>query len=291
MWGWNTSRKTAFALLDQWYGAGFRQVDAATNYPIDKNPDHFRLSEKILLEWIKVNNISDLRIIMKIGSVNNLFSPEHILTPSFILMMLDEYQHLFGQNLDTLMVHWDNRHEKEPVLETLEALSVANRKGLKPGLSGIKYPAVYFELNKKTRLDFRIQIKHNVLHSDYARYAPFHGRRRFIAYGINAGGLKLDARQYSPHGTLKTRGGNVENQSPVLKKIKNKIEEFNAKSGLPPVTQFYQTGLINAFYKKYMESIIVGAANEQQLADNIAFYHLLQKADYSGLFAGPDINQ
>jgi aryl-alcohol dehydrogenase-like predicted oxidoreductase len=39
MWGWTVSRPTCFDLLDTFYAAGFRQVDAAVNYPINKNPD------------------------------------------------------------------------------------------------------------------------------------------------------------------------------------------------------------------------------------------------------------
>ncbi len=89
MWGWTTPRETAFAMLDEWYSRGFREVDTATNYPIDRDPEHFRLAEKILLEWIAAHGVTDLEVMMKIGSVNNLRSPEHLLTKSFILMMLD----------------------------------------------------------------------------------------------------------------------------------------------------------------------------------------------------------
>ena len=284
MWGWNTSKETVFQLLEEWYAQGFRKVDAATNYPINKNPADFRLSEKILLEWIKTHGINDLEIIMKIGSVNNLFTPEHILTKSFMLMMLDEYQHLFRNNLHTLMVHWDNREKEEEINETLEAFSIIYKKGFKIGLSGIKFPEKYFALNKKYNHDFCIQIKHNVIYSDYQRYAPFHGKQRFITYGINAGGLKLNTNKYSEKSTLKIRGGNIENEPPVLQKIKKVIQAFNLKKEKPPITEFFQIGLIYAFYHPDILGILIGASKVEQLKKNIEFYRLLKEVNYKGVY-------
>jgi len=222
MWGWTTPKETAFAMLDEWYEKGFREVDAATNYPIDKDPSHFRLSENILLEWINANGISDLEVMMKIGSVNNLRTPEHILTKSFILMMLDEYAFLFGKNLKTLMVHWDNRENEKEIEETFEAFVEVKNKDLKLGLSGIKYPRKYAKINQEYQFDFRIQMKHNLIYSDYERYKPFHGFPRFIAYGINAGGLKLDAKNYSEKSSLKARGGDVLKEPFFMKKLREK---------------------------------------------------------------------
>ncbi len=284
MWGWNTSKEMAFALLDEWYAQGFRQVDTATNYPIDKDSSHFRLAEKILLEWIQTNGIHDLKIIMKIGSVNNLFTPEHILTHSFILMMLDEYKDLFKNNLDTLMVHWDNRENISEIKETFMALSRAYNKGIKIGLSGIKHPNIYAELNQKFKLDFSIQIKHNIIYSDYQRYAVFHGKPRFITYGINAGGLKLNSKNYSQQSTLKTRGGNIENEPPVLQKIKKLIPLFNAHKNRSPITAFYQLGIIYAFYHADVLGILLGTSTLEQLKENIRFYRYLQEVDYLNVF-------
>lgn len=284
MWGWNTNKETAFALLDEWYAQGFRQVDTATNYPIDKNPAHFRLAENILLEWIKTHGIDDLKVMMKIGSVNNLFTPEHILTKSFVLMMSDEYRHLFKNNLATIMVHWDNRENSEEINKTLEAFLTLKNSGFKIGLSGIKWPDLYFELNKNWSLDFLIQIKHNIIYSDYHRYADFHGKPRFITYGINAGGLKLNADNYSEKSTLKTRGGNIDNEPPILQKIKKIISEFNLTTNKPPITAFYQVGMINAFYHKDVSGILLGTSKVEQIRENIRYHRLLQEMDYSDLF-------
>ncbi|MEO1260674.1 MAG: aldo/keto reductase [Bacteroidota bacterium] len=285
MWGWNVDKNVVFNLLDEWYAAGFRQVDAATNYPIDKKPAHFRLAEKMLLEWIGANGIEDLQVMMKIGSVNNLFTPENILTKSFILMMLDEYRHLFKNNLHTLMVHWDNRSDKDEINDTLEALAIAENNNLKVGLSGIKFPKIYADLNEQYQMDFSIQLKHNVIYSDYQRYAPFHGKRRFITYGINAGGLKLNKGKYSVKSTLKTRGGNIEEAPVVLKKIKKIIDDHNSANSNFLLSEFFQVGLIYAFYHPEVKSILLGASNVEQLKSNLHFYQRLIENDGFDLYA------
>lgn len=284
MWGWTTPRKTAFALLDEWYARGFREVDSATNYPIDKNPDHLRLAEQILREWVMAHGISDLQVMMKIGSVNNLRTPEHILTRSFVLMMLDEYRWMFGPNLATLMVHWDNRDDAAAIHETLEALDTARHFGLKIGLSGIRHPEIYAELNRTFNFDFRIQLKHNVLQSDYGRYAAFHGERHFIAYGINAGGLKLDPAAYTPGSSLAVRGGNLKNESPVVEKIRQIIIKANEAGNRSLLSNMNEIGMIYAFYQPDMQGILLGVSSLEQLRGSIGFYEKLRSEDFRDVF-------
>jgi aryl-alcohol dehydrogenase-like predicted oxidoreductase len=284
MWGWTTPKATAFALLDEWYAQGFREVDGATNYPIDKNPEHFRLSENILREWIKVHGVSDLQLMVKIGSVDNLRTPEHILTKSFVLMMLDEYRWMFGSNLATLMVHWDNREDAAAIHEMLEAFDTARHYGLQIGLSGIRHPEIYAELNREFNFDFRIQLKHNVLQSDYGRYAPFHGERRFIAYGINAGGLKLNIATYASHSALAARGADVTNEPPLVEKIRQVIAKANGTPGRPLLSRMNEIGLIYAFYQPDMQGILLGVSDVEQLKDSIGFYEVLRECDFRDVF-------
>lgn len=284
MWGWTTPKEIAFALLDEWYARGFREVDGATNYPIDKNPEHFRLAENILLEWIKAHGVNDLEVMMKIGSVNNLRTPEHVLTRSFVLMMLDEYRWLFGSNLATLMVHWDNRDDASAVRETTEALDVARQHGLRIGLSGIRHPEIYAELNREFDFDFCIQIKHNILQSDYDRYAMFHGQRRFIAYGINAGGLKLDPSAYSAQSSLAARGADVTTEPPIVEKIRQIIAEANQNSDRPKLSAMHEIGMLHAFYQPDMLGILLGVSSVEQLRSSLDFYEMLKANDFSDVF-------
>lgn len=286
MWGWTVSAAVVFDLLDEWYQAGFREVDAATNYPIDKNPDHFRRSEQILQEWIKANGVNDLRVMMKVGSVNNLFTPEHLLTRSFMQMMLDEYRHLFGGNLDTFMIHWDNRSEAAAIRESLDVLKEAHASGLSVGLSGIKFPETYAALNSEYQLPFRIQIKHNVFYSDHNRYASFHGQRRFIGYGINGGGIKLDAAQYSDNSTWKARGGIPGKEPDRVEEVQHLIKQQSGHPDRPTIDSFYQIGLIHAYYHPEIAGILIGASNKKQLKESIHFFQSLKELDYTDIYQG-----
>ncbi len=283
MWGWTVPKSTVFELLDEWYAVGFREVDAATNYPIDKDPEHFRLSEKILLEWLNTHGVNDLQVMMKVGSVNNLRSPDHVLTRSFVLMMLDEYLYLLGKNLGTFMVHWDNREEESAIRDTLEGLEEARRRGLQVGLSGILHPEIYAGLNQEFQFDFRIQLKHNVLQSDYAKYAPFHGQRRFIAYGINAGGLKLDGN-YSSGSTLVARGANLAAMEEAAGRLRNLRDAANLVSGRQPLREAFQFGMIYSFYHPDFQGILVGASSKMQLKEAVDFYRTLIETDYGDVF-------
>ena len=214
--GWTTERKVAFELLDAFYESGFRQIDSATNYPINKNANDFRAAELILQEWLRTHGIKDMRVMMKIGSLNNLRTPDCNLSRSFLLMSLENYRNQFRENLDTLMIHWDNRDNISQISETLYTLNAIQKEGFSVGISGIKNPELYAEANQKYDLDFYIQIKNNILQSDFERYSSFFKNKKYIAYGINAGGLKLNTSEYSEKSTLAIRGGDVSNQNNIF---------------------------------------------------------------------------
>lgn len=283
MWGWTTSPQQCFALLDYFYEAGFREIDAATNYPINKNPADFRKSEQILLEWIKANGINDLKVMIKVGSVNNLRTPEHNLQKSFLLVMLDEYRYLFGDNLDTFMIHWDNREDEQAIHASYEALQQAQQLGFRVGLSGIKHPAIHAKVNEQFQLDVRIQLKHNLLYSDYQRYAPFHGKQRFITYGINAGGLKLSPNAYHAGSSLKARGGDVDTPPPILAPLQELIANFNT-SHLTQITHFNQCGMAYAYHAPEVAGILLGTSKVEQLKNSIALHQQLSHPDYQKLY-------
>ncbi|MCB9284313.1 MAG: aldo/keto reductase [Lewinellaceae bacterium] len=264
-WGWKIPAPTAFDLLDALYAAGFREIDTATNYPINKIPEDFRKAEMILSDWINAHGIRDLKITAKVGSINNLRSPEHLLTQSFLLMCLDAYHQMWGANLDTFMVHWDNRDARSEIRDTMEALAYAGEKGWRPGLSGILRPDIYADLNKDFGLDFRIQFKHNILESKYEHYKPFHGAKRFVAYGINAGGAKIGA-------------------DPRLDFLKPILEKANERKDRPPIEHFFQVGILFAYLHPDMESILIGPSSVEQLEKNLAFFRRLEAFDYTDFF-------
>lgn len=284
LWGWTVPRETAFQLLDDFYGHGFRQVDTATNYPINKNPADFRRAEQIILEWIQTHGIQDLEVMMKVGSLNNMFTPENNLTKSFLLMNLDDYQAKFGPNLHTFMIHWDNREAANLVDQSLQALDYARQQGLAVGLSGIRHPEIYHQLNQQYQFDFSIQIKHNLLHSDYQRYTPFHGKRRFITYGINAGGLKFSTTTYHEQSSLKVRGGNTAETPPLVQQLEKLLPEINQSAERPAIQSFNHIGLCYSFHCPDIHGILLGCSRPEQLADSIAFHRHLVDFDYRDVY-------
>ncbi len=283
MWGWTVDKARAFQLLDAWYAAGQRKVDTATNYPIDRNPAHFRLAERFLAEWIIANGVSDLRVNIKVGSLNNLHTPDHLLTRSFLLMMLDEYSYLFGDNLHTYMVHWDNRDDEKQIEETFQAFEEVAARGIQPGLSGIRHPGIYASLNSSFKFDFDIQLKHNVIQSDVPRYAAHFSGRCFYAYGINAGGLKL-REAYDEKSSIKARGADPGKFAGKLQRIREVIAQANQNKNRPPLNAMHQVGLIHATYHPQMKGVLVGPSKPAQLESTLDFFRSLRQCDYRDVF-------
>lgn len=283
MWGWTMDKPTCFKVLDYFYAKGYRKVDGATNYPINKIPADFRLSERILEEWIQANQVNDLEITMKIGSINNMRSPEHNLASSFLLLNLDDYQFIFGSNLQTLMIHWDNRSDESEVEKTFNTFKTIESRGLKLGLSGIKHPEIYARLNQSYGFDFTIQCKHNLLKSDYPRYQAFHGKKRFMVYGINAGGLKLNSNAYHASSSLKVRGGNIEEPPKVIAALKALLDHLALGN---QVTSFNECAMVFAHYSPDIHSILIGPSKVEQLKQTIHIQQRLLQQDYEKLYLG-----
>jgi aryl-alcohol dehydrogenase-like predicted oxidoreductase len=282
--GWNTDKKTAFELLDAFYESGFRQIDGATNYPINKNIADFRAAEFILSEWLRAHGVHDAQVMMKIGSLNNLRTPESNLSRSFLWMSLENYRNLFGKNLDTLMIHWDNRDDEKEISETLDALNTIQKEGFEIGLSGILHPKLYAELLPNNMKNCYIQLKNNVLQSDYEKYLAFFPEAQYITYGINAGGLKLDKTDYSERSTLQIRGGNISNEHEVFTAIQTIISEANKEKNRPTLDSFFQIGMIYSFFHPNTYGLLIGNSSAAQWKSTFDFYTILRQHDYSDVW-------
>lgn len=278
MWGWTIPKAQCFELLDAYYEAGFRWVDTATNYPINKVESDFRLAESWLTEWLQAHRVKDLQICMKVGSINNKMTPEHLLTPSFLLMNLDDYQVKFGENLALLMIHWDNRSEKSEIQESFQALEEARSRGIQVGLSGIRHPGLYAALNEQPSFDFHIQIKHNVFQSAYGHYEVFHGQPRFIAYGINGGGIKLDG-DYRTGSSAQARGVDPGRFQERI----NQIRHF-LKDPSQPLRALHELGLLYAYYSPDIEGILIGPSKLAQLKSTLHFYEQVQNGNLAAVY-------
>jgi aryl-alcohol dehydrogenase-like predicted oxidoreductase len=280
-WGWSVAPSEAFRLLDAWLETGRRDVDCATNYPINRKPTDFRAAEKILLEYVRAHGLRDLRITMKIGSLDNMRSPEVNLAPSFVLMMGEEYHRLFDDNLDCLMFHWDNRDNVEEIRASLECLAeLQQQAGIRPGLSGIKFPEAYLRANEQLNLSFDIQLKHNIFQSDLDRYAPLLPSNHTYAYGINAGGVKLEGR-YEPDSAFLARGGQPEKTTDTLERIRALMPDWSTAFVRPPVQTMNHIGLIHAGLNPRLDGILLGVSSVSQLRETLDFWRNLETFDYA----------
>jgi aryl-alcohol dehydrogenase-like predicted oxidoreductase len=285
-WGWNVSRTEAFQLLDRWLKAGHKRIDAATNYPINKNPEDFRASENILHEYVQAHGLHDLHITIKIGGLDNMRTPDVNLAPSFILMMADEYGRLFGANLRCAMLHWDNRNDVGQISASLAALAEVEKDyGLQPGLSGIAHPEAYAAANEEMGISFDIQLKNNLLQSDIGRYEPLfqQNKHRFFAYGINAGGVKIDGI-YPEDSTLLRRGGDPEKATATLEKLRALLPKLNTAFVRPPVKTMNHVGLIYTALDRHFSGILLGVSSPAQLDETLDFWRNLETYDYGDVW-------
>jgi len=289
-WGWTVSRQEAFQLLDAWIGSGGRELDCATNYPINRDPAVFRAAEKILHEYVHAHGLQDIRLTMKIGSLDNMRSPEVNLAPSFIQMMAEEYLRLFGTNLSCIMLHWDNRADVSAIRASLEALQLLQQTaGIRPGLSGIAHPEAYMQANADLRLSFDIQLKHNVLQSDFERYGPLRNdatdlQHRFFAYGLNAGGVKLES-DYARSSTFLARGGQTGSFTQKLDKLAELLPEWNTAYVRPPLITMNHLGLIYAGLHPRLSGLLLGVSSVAQLRETLDYWRNLGTFDYADVFS------
>ncbi len=289
-WGWKVDRDAAFRLLDAWLRAGHWGIDTATNYPINRQPTDFRAAEKILEEYVRAHGLRDLQITMKVGSLDNMRSPEANLAPSFLLMMAEEYHRRFGDNLHGVMLHWDNRTDETAIHASLEALALLQKQyGLRPGLSGIAHPEVYAQANADLGLSFDIQLKNNVFHSDLSRYQPLltppNPPAQVFAYGINAGGVKLEG-SYPADSTFLARGGQPEQMAARLEQIRALLPGFHQAFVRPPVKTMNHLGLIYAALHPQINGVVLGLSSEAQLAETLDFWRNLDVFDYGDVWEG-----
>lgn len=286
-WGWTIDKKTCFDLLDAFLASGGRHIDAATNYPIDKNPAHFRASEGILAEYIRAHGLHDLQVIMKIGALDNMRSSESNLAPSFISMIAGEYQRILGANLHAIMPHWDNRTDPDAIGQTYETLQQLENEGVAIGLSGLAHPNLHLNGLRTLRGPVYLELKHHIFHSDFGKYrelldigAP---KIRPLIYGINAGGVKLDGN-YTENSSFIARQGVIKNWEQSLEKINTYLSLANNKHVRPPIKTMNQLGLIFAALHPEQFGIIVGVSSAAQWKQSVDTMRDIETFDYSDVY-------
>ena len=284
LWGWTVKKKECFKILDTFYNNGYRWIDTATNYPINSDKKYFRYAENLLVEWIKNNNINDLKIISKIGSMNNLGDDEINLSYSFVLMNYEYYLDKFHSCLKNIMVHWDNRDSKLSIESTINALKVISQNGVGIGLSGIKNPEHYSVLKNELDIEYIIEVKHNIFSSSFEHYQMFYNDCKFIVYGINASGIKISGK-YNNLNSLIVRKRDYQSKKRIIiiNKINKLIEKYNDDTSFP-IKSFNHIGMIYAFNSLRVDGIIIGPSSIAQLMDSLLFFDKLKTYDTKNIY-------
>lgn len=259
MWGWSVDEKEAFSMLDHFYEQDGHFVDIATNYPINKDPSKFRFVERLVEKWLKAHMVNDLKLIVKVGAISNDGSPENNLTPENLHRELDHYLGLYSNSLYSFMIHWDNRDDESEIEKTIHFLNEeVLKQNLEIGLSGIKKVDLYYNLlaNKECM----IEAKSNFFESSLEHYGLFKQAKLF-AYGINAGGVKLD-EQYQKNSSLNLRG--------QTQKYQNQLDDYNQNilemsQKLEVNLSAYDFNLMRTLENKRIYGIVVGPSKLNQL--------------------------
>ncbi|UXC30016.1 aldo/keto reductase [Aliarcobacter butzleri] len=276
LWGWGVSKKEAFLILDNFVENGGLYIDCATNYPINKNMKDYGLALLWIEEWIKINN-KRLFIIVKVGSIDNLGTPNFDLSSNNILTVSKKLIDTFGDSLGCISVHWDNRTENKDfklVQETVIALKeIKEKNNLSIGLSGIKNPRFYYEAMPDLIDDWIIQCKENFLTQEarlnYQEYFPL---AKYYAYGINMGGIKL-----SDEKSVSARIREINYSSKLKEVISTSLQDNQIiDNGLSTVNDLNMAFIfLNTIYN----GIIIGPRTVEQLISTVKAWNTLSNLD------------
>lgn len=275
LWGWGIDRATAHRMLERFLVLGGRTLDTAANYPINKRPEDFGLAATWIADWIASNGTADLSVLMKVGARDNLGSPIADLDASSILQSEAIFRDKLGQALAAIAVHWDNRGDGEEdidrIAETVATMDRLQASGLSIGLSGIRRPDLYLNAAPALSSKWWIQVKENV-QTNVARlsYSTHFPKARYLAYGINMGGIKVDPP--SVNSSLALRGLTHPG------KLAERLSEIIATNyGLRPAPEdFNQLALLISYMNPALSGIIIGPRNVGQLEDTMLFWDKLK---------------
>ena len=276
LWGWGISRHDAYELLERFLVNGGTIIDTATNYPINKCDEDFGLAVRWVAEWIKTNGISNLSLIIKIGSIDNLGSPNIDLMPENIIRSVSTLCDLFGEALSCISIHWDNRNDEENQLldidRTVKTMAMLEESDLSIGMSGVRRPDLYYKAAPHLSGKWIIQVKENVS-TRIARqtYMEFFPRATYLAYGINMGGLKIEPAKTNSSIELRKVSIPV-SVVEILRSFLNSDHGFE-----PRPTSLNELALASSYVNPALSGVIIGPRNVEQLVNTMGYWQKLQQ--------------
>lgn len=276
LWGWGIERREAYQLLEHFLQSGGSIVDTATNYPINKHKEDFGLAVSWMADWVQQHGDSSLELIVKTGSRDNMGSPDVNLTPDHIERTADALRNQFASALSCISIHWDNRaddeHQMAAIVQTVEAMSKLEQAGLSIGLSGIKHPELYFKADPALAEKWIIQVKENFMtRAARETYQIWFPKAKYLAYGINLGGLKIEAPK--TNSSIELRQINI----PQL--LTERLGYFlNSDHGFEPrPVTLNELALAGTYVNPALSGVVIGPRNLEQLENTLAYWELLQQ--------------
>ena len=274
MWKWSTNKKTALAILDHYYIEGYRHIDTATNYPINNTKKDCGASLKIIKEWVDSNKINDLKITLKIGSIDNTNTSESDLSPktldSYIPRLIEE----FNLNIYSLMIHWDNRKSLEKITRTLVFLkNICAHNNYDVGISGINEIETYISALKKLNINnLDIQAKSSFLfegESNYKSVIRDINNTRIWGYGISGSGLKLNTSEYHDNSYVTLARNNSYHSDMLSNKSISLIKDIMENHNI--IKNLYHIGIVKSESNDKLYGYIVSPSKLSQLKDTLEF--------------------
>jgi len=276
LWGWGVNRNDAYELLENFFENGGASIDTATNYPINKCNQDFGTAIKWLEDWKASNPNSKFSLIIKIGSIDNMGSAEIDLSAKNIIATKNRLRDKFEDSLSCISIHWDNRggdmNDSCLIDETVEAMSKIEASGIAIGISGIKFPELYYKSNPALADKWMIQVKEN-FSTCLARdtYQDFFPRAKYLAYGINLGGLKTE----SPESDSSIELRKISIPLSLIEKISNYI---NLDHGFDPrPATLNELALAISHNNPSLSGAIIGPRNKKQLMNTLDYWGRLEQ--------------
>jgi len=276
LWGWSINQHTAFDLLENFLDKGGNFIDVATNYPINKSKEDYGLAIKWLSKWKKFNQSHKFSLLIKIGSVDNLGNFDVDLSPKNIIDTTNRLKDTFEDSLSCISVHWDERgnniSDDKLIHETVKTFSIIRDSGLAIGLSGVKFPGAYYKADPTLSDHWLIQVKENFITTKSRNsYEVFFPSAKYLAYGINLGGVKLEPLE--GNSSIKLRG--LEHSNSIIDELLDFIK--SNYDTMPNSKLFNELALTAAYFNPYLSGVIVAPSNLGQLQNTLAYWQHLEK--------------
>lgn len=271
LWGWGVDQATAFQIADIFRARGGLLIDTATNYPINRNLVDFGIASTWVAEWLRLNPDSGVHVLAKIGSIDNSGGPSTLLGSSFIDLSVSFLEAKFQEALSIVAVHWDNREDAAAIVETLDRFRAIRQCGYGVGFSGVSRPDLYRAAAPDLADQWVIQVKENLQTNEArARFSSHFPNARYLAYGINMGGLKLDG-QFGANSSMALRS--IDTPAEARSRAAALFDVHRSLSFAP--ASMNELALLNAFFTPNISGVIMGPRNALQAKQSMAYWDRL----------------